>query len=121
MKSQAPALTKAALVSIAERKAHKVQRKLSKAESELHTANKVLKAAPAGTRTDMEGAIEQSVAAEEKVHEAAEELEVVKELLNHANNDSTAGQKAGNASLGQTGDGLKSLMSHLAPRGSAAQ
>ncbi|MDB5881314.1 MAG: hypothetical protein JWP43_1192 [Ramlibacter sp.] len=122
MKAQAPAITQAALVATAGRKAEKVQRKLQQAESELHTANKILvKAVPTQNRKEIDTAVEQNVAAEEKVHDAAEELQVVKELLADADAEAImlgAGNDTG--SQGRSGDGVKSLMSHLERRRSGA-
>jgi hypothetical protein len=112
MKSQSPALTQAALVATAGRKAQKVQRKLKQAETELHTANEILvKAVPTRDKQDIDSAVQQNIAAEEKVHDAAEELQVVKELLS----DVEAGAQGTSItnSTGQSGDGVKSLIPHL--------
>jgi hypothetical protein len=112
MKSQSPALTQAALVATAGRKAHKVQHKLKQAEAELHTANEILvKAVPTRDKQDIDSAVQQNIAAEEKVHDAAEELQVVKELLS----DAEAGRQGSSMtnSKGQSGDGVKSLIPHL--------
>jgi hypothetical protein len=112
MKSQSPALTQAALVATAGRKTHKVQRKLQQAEAELHTANEILvKAVPTHDTKDIDSAVKQNIAAEEKVHDAAEELHVVKELLSDAE-ASTQGISTA-SSAGQTGHGVKSLIPHL--------
>ena len=116
MKSPSPALTQAALVSTAGRKTHKVERKLKQAEAELHTANGILvkaNAAPARDKQQMDIAVKQNVAAEEKVHEAAEELQVVKELLSEAETEGSARTSAASASTGRSGDGVKSLIPHL--------
>jgi hypothetical protein len=111
MKAQSPALAPADLASAASRKADKVQRKLHEAEVELHTANSVLvKAVPGGKRRDLNQAVEQNVAAEAKVHEAAEELEIVKELLDNAEGAVAA---ATSGAQGRTGQGVKSLIQHL--------
>jgi hypothetical protein len=117
MKAQSPALTQAALVSTAGRKAKKVQQKLQAAEAELHTANEILgKAVPIRDDKDIDAALEQNVAAEEKVHEAAEELEIVKELLTEAEPHSAKDASAVPPSPGQSGRGVKSLMPHLTRR-----
>lgn len=116
MKSQSPALTQAALVATAGRKAHKVQRKLKQAESELHAANGILANAKARQTPDKQEigvAVEQNVAAEEKVHDAAEELQVVKQLLAEADADAHASASSGSRATGQSGDGVKSLIPHL--------
>jgi hypothetical protein len=119
MKAQSPALTQAALVAAAGRKAQKVQRKLHEAEVELHTANEILvKAVPTRDQHDIEAAVEQNVAAEGKVHDAVEELEVVKELL--ADAEAPAGAEKLPGLRGQSGQGVKSLMPHLARRVGAA-
>jgi hypothetical protein len=111
--AQSPALTQAALVSTAGRKADKVQRKLQQAEAELHNANGILvKAVPTHDQQEIDAALKQNVAAEEKVHDAAEELEIVKELLSDSGPDAqTAGAAA--TPQGQTGQGVKSLIPHL--------
>ena len=118
MKTQSPALTHAALAATAGRKAQKVQRKLQEAEAELHTANGILvKAVPGRDRKEIDAALEQNVAAEEKVHDAAEELEVVQELLA----DATAPDNCvapGERAAGQTGQGVKSLIPHLSRKSS---
>jgi hypothetical protein len=119
MKSQSPAVTQAALVATAGRKTHKVQRKLKEAEAELHTANEILvkaKAKEARDKQDMEIAVEQNAAAEEKVHDAAEELQVVKQLLAEADADAHTSASSGSRSTGQSGDGVKSLIAHLERR-----
>jgi hypothetical protein len=121
MKAQAPAITQAALVATAGRKADKVQRKLQQAEAELHTANTILvKAVPTNNRKAIDSAVEQNVAAEEKVHDAAEELQVVKELLADADAEAIILGTPEPHSKGQSGDGVKSLMPHLARRRSRA-
>lgn len=120
MKAQPPALTQASLVSTAGRKAQKIQRKLHEAEAELHTANETLiKAVPTRDEESIDAAVEQNVAAEEKVHEAAEELEVVNALLADANQvaRTAEGQPA---SAGQTGHGAHSLIPHLNRRTAAS-
>jgi len=114
MKSQSPAVTQASLVATAGRKAHKVHRKLQQAETELHTANQILtrKAQQPDGKKDMEIAVKQNVAAEEKVRDATQELQVVKELLAEADSDAHRGKSA-QGSTGQSGDGVKSLIPHL--------
>ena len=116
MKSQSPALTQGAIVATAGRKAHKVHRKLQQAEAELHTTNEILadaKATPMPDRKQIDVAVKQNAAAEEKVHDAAEELQVVKELLSEADGDVHAQASATPRPNGQTGDGVKSLIPHL--------
>jgi hypothetical protein len=121
MKAQSPAITQATLVATAGRKADKVQRKLQQAEAELHTANKILvKAVPTHDRKEIDSAVLQNVAAEEKVHDAAEELQVVKELLADADAESIMLGAAATGSTGRSGDGVKSLMPHLERRRSGA-
>jgi hypothetical protein len=122
MKSQSPALTKGALVATAGRKTHKVQRQLQEAEAGLQVTNRILaqaKAKPTPDQQQIDVAAQQSVAAEEKVHDATEELQVVKELLSEAEAEAeaeAAGQAAAKARpgpTGQSGDGVKSLIPHL--------
>jgi hypothetical protein len=118
---QSPALTQAALVATAGRKADKVQRKLQQAEAELHSANGVLvKAVPRHDQQEIDAALQQNVAAEEKVHDAAEELEVVKELLSDAEPDGRSADAAA-AAQGQTGQGVKSLIPYLSRRPNTMQ
>jgi chromosome segregation ATPase len=116
MKSQSPALTQGAIVATAGRKAHKVHRKLQQAEAELHTTNEILadaRATPTPDKQQIEAAVQQSAAAEEKVHDATEELQVVKELLSEADGQAHAQANVARRSNGQTGDGVKSLIPHL--------
>ena len=121
MKAQSPALTQAALVSTAGRKAKRVQRKLKEAEAELHTANEILvEAVPANDQERIDAALEQNVAAKEKVHDAAEELEVVNALLSDDDQPVQATNETP-ASKGKTGQGAKSLIPHLKQRPAAAQ
>ena len=115
--AQSPALTQAALASAAGRKADKVRRKLHQAEAELHNANGILvKAVPVHDQHEIDAALKQNVAAEEKVHDAAEELEIVKELLSDADVRSADSRPA---APGQTGQGVKSLIPHLSRRQNA--
>jgi hypothetical protein len=119
MKSQSPALTQAALVSTARRKTKKVQRKLKEAEAELHSTNDALiKAVPLRPNPGIEKVVEKNLAVEEKVHDAAEELAVVKELLANAQPDGADGDRAAasDGSRGKTGQGVRSLIPHLASR-----
>ena len=113
MKAQSPAVTQASLVSTAGRKAKRVQRKLKEAEAELHTANEILvEAVPANDKESIDAALEQNVAAKEKVHDAAEELEVVNALLSMT----TSRRKPPTRSLLQRERpvrGAKSLIPHL--------
>lgn len=113
MKAQSPALTPASLVSTAGRKAKRVQRKLQEAEAELHMANELLvQAVPTRDKESIDAALNQNVAAEEKVHDAAQELEVVNALLSDAGETARATGTLPNAQ-GQTGQGAKSLIPHL--------
>ena len=118
MKSQSPAVTHATLVATAGRKTHKVQRKLKQAAAELRNANDILVKAPARNEKQIEVAVEQNVAAEEKVQAATEELEVVKELLAEAAAESDSSRVP--HATGQSGDGVKSLIPHLERRRSEA-
>jgi hypothetical protein len=120
MKPQSAALTQASLVSTAGRKAKRVQKKLHEAEAELHTANEILvKAVPTRDKESIDAALEQNVAAEEKVHDAAEELEVVTALLSDADQTAQAtGMLPG--ARGRTGQGARSLIPHLNQRAAAS-
>jgi hypothetical protein len=120
MKPQIPALTQASLVSTAGRKAKKVQRKLHEAEANLHTANEILvQAVPTRDKESIDAAVEQNVAAEEKVHDAAEELEIVNALLTDADQTAQAANAAP-GSKGQTGEGAQSLIPHLNRKAAAS-
>ena len=120
-KAQSPALTQASLVSTAGRKAKRVQRKLHEAEAELHTANEILvEAVPANDKESIDAALEQNVAAKEKVHDAAEELEVVNTLLSDADQPEQATDEPP-SSKGNTGQGVKSLIPHLKRKPAASQ
>ncbi len=113
MNTRPPALTHAARAATAGRKAQKVQRKLQEAEAELHAANGILvEAVPTRDREKIDEALEQNIAAEEKVHDAAEELEVVRELLA---DDAAPDNRVAPAerAAGQSGQGVKSLIPHL--------
>ena len=80
-----PALTAEAIAAAASKKTAKVQRQLVAAEAELQIASAALvEAIPAGASAKVKAALKHNVAAEEKVHEAAEDLEAVKELLSDA-------------------------------------
>jgi hypothetical protein len=118
MKPHTPALTPAALAAAAGKKTVQVQRQLKSAEVELQTSNAALiKALPANVRGEVAEALQHNVAAEEKVHEAAENLEVVKELLSEADPEKRMPDHPRPArkksATGKTGEGAKSLISHL--------
>jgi hypothetical protein len=116
MNTSNPVLTPDAIASAAGKKTVKVQRKLRAAEGELRAANTVLrKAVPKNGRRDIDEALAESTAAEQKVHEATDELEVVTELLGAAS-DAGAGEAdeaAPAAPKGRTGQGARSIMPHL--------
>jgi hypothetical protein len=119
MNTQNPVLTPDAITTTAAKKTVKVQRKLRAAESELRTANSVLrKAVPKNARRDIDEALAENTAAEQKVHEATDELEVVTELLGAAGGEPEAGGGPSEArdsqqSKGRSGQGARSLMRHL--------
>jgi uncharacterized membrane protein len=108
--ANAPAITSDALASVAGRKTRKVQKKLKEAEVDMRSANQVLihAAAPSIDTKEVHQAVERNAEAEKKVHEATEELEVVKEILDHAHSNSPAPGAAG-----RSGQGVKSLLPHL--------
>ena len=112
MKRTFPAITPEALAVAAGRKTRRVQKKLHEAESEIHSANEVLAHPREHDGREVSEAVERSNRAERKVHEAVEDLEVVKEMLEH-----TDAPHGGNGAAGKSGDGVKSLLPHLRPRG----
>jgi hypothetical protein len=118
MKTQPLALTPAALAKAARNKTKKVQHKLEVAEAELHTANAVLiETLPSPAKKDLLSALKQNVAAEEKVREAADELQVVTELLNDGDADKSHLQKLipkpRDAHNSKSGEGAHSVIPHL--------
>ena len=121
MKSYTPALTASAIAAAASEKTAKVQRQLIAAEAELQSASAaLLEALPAGAAVQVKAALEHNVAAEEKVHEAAEDLEAVKELLSDAAVDKPAAAHRitkRKPAPGKSGEGSRSLMTHLRKHG----
>lgn len=118
MKSYTPALTAAATVAAASKKTANVQRQLQAAEAELRSSSAaLLEALPTGAGPKVKAALEHNVAAEEKVHEAAEDLEAVKELLSDAEAETPGAHKAAKVkkkpAAGRSGEGSKSLIAHL--------
>lgn len=113
-----PAVAPAALQAAARKKTLSVQRKLEVAENELHRANEVLAGAiPRHDEQQISSAVQDNLAAEEKVREAAEELHIVQELL--ADEAQTAASKAiDSKASGASGQGVRSLIPNLS-RGSA--
>jgi hypothetical protein len=113
--ANAPAITTDALASVAGRKTRRVQKKLKEAEVDMRSANEVLvhAAAPSIDTREVHQAVERNAEAEKKVHEATEELEVVKEILDHAEG---AGADAP-PPAGRSGQGVKSLLPHLRANG----
>jgi hypothetical protein len=119
MNAKSPALSKDALVGAAARKAKTVQGQLHEAEAELHSANETLvNAVPTRNQKEIDAALQHNVVAKEKVHDAAEELEVVQELLHDADASAPVAGSTPSSS-GQSGQGLKSLMPHLARKSAA--
>ena len=79
MKRHTPALTAEAIAAAASKQTAKVQQQLVAAETELQIASAaLLEALPAGAGAEVQAALEHNVAAEQKVHAAAEELEAVR-------------------------------------------
>ena len=110
MKPQPSVLTAAATASAAGRKAKRIQRKLTLAESELQASIKVLaKPENKSTGAEVKDALKHNVAAEIKVHEATEELEVVAQLLT----DVKDALPTGTVQQGRSGEGAKSTIPHL--------
>lgn len=114
MTSPPPVLTAAAVATAAGRKARKIQRKLTAAEAELQASSKLLGAPVARHASkDVKDALEHNAAAEVKVHEAAEELEVVAELLSDVKDASPAAQELARQHGGRSGEGANSAIQHL--------
>ena len=120
MKRHTPALTAEAIAAAASKKAAKAQRQLVEAEAELQISSAALQEVlPAGAGAKVEAALQHNAAAEEKVHEAAEDLETVKELLSDGQPESTPDQRPARprprkqAAAGKSGEGVRSLMPHL--------
>lgn len=105
-----PAVTPQSLASVAGRKTRRVQKKLHDAENDMRSADEVLEHAPHAREVDE--ALERSATARRKVHEAAEELDMVKEILENA--DPREAPRP--ASPGKTGHGVRSLLPHLKPK-----
>jgi NADH:ubiquinone oxidoreductase subunit C len=109
----------AKLIAGARKKTSKVQKELEAAEAELHMSNAVLaKSLPEDMQKDnvVALALVQNAAVEEKVHEAAEELQVVTELLKgeEAERVRLEHELAGKApQAGTSGEGANSALAHL--------
>ena len=109
--NRTPAVISSELASTAGKKTAKVRRKLKAAEAELSRSNSVLvKELPAREKKVVTDALKDTRAAEEKVREAADELEVVSELLSDAQ---SAVQETAPRLSGKSGQGAKSLIPHL--------
>jgi len=117
MTPSSPVITPQSLAHAARRKARRVQEKLKVAEEEISTANTVLTQPIEDLEQDqVREAVELNTDAEQKVHDATEELEIVKELLAHA-----SGAPSTLQSGKHSGDGVKSLLDKLAGRDAAGQ
>lgn len=117
MKRHTPALTAEAIAAAASKKTAKVQRELVSAEAELQIASAaLLEVLPAAAGAKLQAALDHNVAAEEKVHAAAEDLEAVKELLSEAAPPGATGERRASRKTpiaGNSGEGARSLMPHL--------
>ena len=114
MTTPPPVLTAAAVATAAGRKARKIQRKLTAAEAELQASNKLLGRPVTGPRSEeVKDALEHNAAAEIKVHEAAQELEVVAELLSDVKDALPGAQDLAQQSGGRSGEGANSAIQHL--------
>jgi hypothetical protein len=103
-----PAITAQSLANVAGRKTRNVQKKLHEAEAEMHSANAELaRTAPLECRA----AQDHNAVAERKVHEAVQELEVVREMLDHAE-----APERPRPSAGASGHGVQSMLPHLRRR-----
>jgi len=96
------ALSARSVAAAAKLKAQRASRKLADAEQELAKANQELQDAIPPTSTSRIAQVaKRTVAAEKEVHEAAEEVEAVKTLLDDVPPDhtDTAGQRSGSGSM----------------------
>lgn len=109
-KPTAAAVTPQSLASVARRKTRRAQKKLHEAERDMRSADEVLEHGPRAK--EVEEALERNAAARRKVHEAAEELDLVKAILEN----SDASEPAHPSSVGKTGQGVRSLLPHLRPK-----
>jgi hypothetical protein len=103
----AAAVTPQSLASVAGRKTRRVQKKLHEAERDMRSADEVLEHGPHAK--EVEEALERNATARRKVHEAVEELDLVKEILENAD----AKEQTAAPSPGKTGHGARSLLQHL--------
>jgi len=118
MSTPTPAVTSAELASTAGRKTAKVRRKLKQAEAQLTRSNSTLvQQLPPREKKLVKDALQENQAAEEKVREATEELEVVTEMLADAQDAAAKAVQGDGAAAdiprGKTGQGAKSLIPHL--------
>jgi hypothetical protein len=120
MKRPTPALTAEAIAAAASKKTAKPQRQLVAAEAELQISSAALQEAlPTGAGAKVKVALHHNVAAEEKVHEAAEDLEAVKELLSDGQPEETPAERPARRprrkqpAAGKSGEGVRSLLPHL--------
>ncbi len=109
-KPTATAVTPQSLASVAGRKTRRVQKKLHDAEKDMRSADEVLEHVPHAKEVDE--ALERNADARRKVHEAVEELDLVKEILENAD----AKEPTRPSSEGKTGQGVRSLLPHLKPK-----
>jgi hypothetical protein len=102
------ALSARSVATAAKLKAERASRKLRTAEQELAKANQELQQAiPADSAPVVARAAKRTIAAEKDVHDAAEEVEAVKTLLDDVPDDDP--HRAGRRS----GEGSKSVLPHL--------
>lgn len=109
--------------AVARAKTQKVQQDLEVAEAELHITNTVLieTLSPTVQTDDVVAlALEQNAAVEEKVHDAAAELQVVTDLLKDEEAEiARLRQQLADrpqTATGRSGEGADSAMAHLAAR-----
>jgi hypothetical protein len=108
------ALNTISLAAAAKSKTQRAQAKVRAAETQLNAANKTFKRS--GAKQDpkaIEAAVERTTIAEEQVHQAAEELDAVKELLDQTN---ITGPERALSTRGVSGQGTESLWAHLRNR-----
>jgi hypothetical protein len=102
------------LTQLARGKTRKVQSKLKAAEDQLHEANTaLLEALPEEVSQEVGAALRQASEAEQQVHEAEAELEVVAKLLTIEAPSPQDG--ASDASVQGSGEGARSLLPHIGP------
>lgn len=110
-----PALAPADLAIAAGRKTRRIQKKLTEAEVDMRSANAAI--VSADDERELQLAVKHNTAAERKVHEAVEELEVVREILDQTTQDAASAAATAGSAAGKSGQGVNSALHHLRSRG----